>query len=118
MNESVDLHLVKKKGAILRESGTASGTLPGKVSARFDTSNAAQVTGTVTFRPNSGGSITATVVGYPQSVGKVAKFSGGMSVKSGTGRYAHASGGGTLSGAVNRKTWHVTVHTSDTKLTY
>lgn len=118
LNETADLHLVRKKGAILRESGTASGTLSGTVSARFDTSNALSVTGTVTVRPYSGGSITLTAVVNPSSTGKLAKFTGGMSVKRGTGRYAHASGGGPVSGSVNRKSWHVIVHVTNAKLTY
>lgn len=118
VNESADLHLDKKKGNILRESGTATGTLPGTVSARFDVTDISQVTGTVTFKPYSGGTITATVVAYPQSLGNVAKFSGGLSIKNGTGRYVRASGGGTLSGSVNRKTWHVVVSTKNLKLSY
>src|SRR5829696_1956803 len=103
VNQSADLHLDRKKGNILRESGTATGTLPGKVSARFDVSDISRVTGTVTFKPYSGGTITATVIGYPQSLGNVAKFTGGLSIKNGTGRYVNATGGGTFSGSVNRK---------------
>jgi hypothetical protein len=118
MNETVDLHLVKRRGASLRESGTASGTLAGTVSGRFNTSNALSVTGTVTVKPYSGGSITLTAVVNPTSTGKVAQFTGGVSVKGGKGRYAHASGGGPVTGSVNRKSWHVIVHVNDAKLTY
>jgi hypothetical protein len=92
---TANLHLVKKKGAILKERGTATDTLAGRVTARFDTSNAAKTTGTVTFYPNSGGSLTVIVVGYPQSLGTVAKFSGNLAVRKGTGRYSDATGSGT-----------------------
>jgi len=113
ISESVDLHLVKKKGGILKEKGTATGTLSGSVSATFNTSNLAQVTGTVTFFTR-GGSVTITALGYPQSL---SKFSGPISVKSGTGRFRHAHGSGSCSGNVNRKSWHITVKAHGT-LTY
>jgi hypothetical protein len=115
--ETANLHLVKKRGAILKESGSATGTLPGTVKARFDTSNIAKVTGTVTFYPRSGGSLTFTAVGYPQSTSKVAKFNGNMAVRSGTGRYASAVGSGTFTGTVNRSSWAMTVNAKAT-LTY
>lgn len=115
--ETANLHLVKKRGAILKEEGTATGTLPGTVKARFDTSNIAKVTGKVTFYPSSGGSLTFTAVGYPQSTGTIARFNGNMAVLKGTGRYASALGSGTFTGTVNRSTWAITVNAKAT-LTY
>ena len=114
--ENASLHLVKKSGSVLNERGSVTGTLSGSVSARFVTS-VVQVTGTVTIYPRGGGSLTITVLGYPRSTGTVAKFSGSISVKSGTGRFAHARGSGTFTGTVNRKTWAATVH-AKAKLTY
>jgi hypothetical protein len=84
------------------------------VSATFNTRHIAKTTGTVTFHA-AHGTITATVVGYAKSF---TTFTGALAVKSGTGRYAHAFGGGPMSGTVNRRTWHVTVHTSSITLTY
>jgi len=109
LNESVRLHLVHKSGPIISERGSATGTLPGAVSARFNTSNAAKVTGTVTFHPR-GGTLTVTVVGYPQSLATVARVKGSLAVRRGTGRYAHAFGGGSFTGTVNRRTWAISVH--------
>jgi hypothetical protein len=109
LNESARLHLVHKSGPILSESGSATGTLPGSVSARFNTANAAKVTGTVTFHPH-GGTLTVTVVGYPQSLGTVARVSGSLAVRRGTGRYARAIGGGRFTGTVNRHSWAISVH--------
>lgn len=103
------LHLVRKSGNVLYERGTATGTLPGRVTARFVTS-VTKVTGTVTFYPNSGGSLTLTAVGYPQSAGTVARFTGNIAVRRGTGRFANALGSGTFSGTANRRTWAVTVN--------
>lgn len=117
VTETASLSLVRKNGATLYERGTASGTLPGSVTARFNTSNLAKTTGTVTFYPSGGGTLTVSVVAYPQSTGTVARFSGNLAVSSGTGRFARALGSGTLSGTVNRRTWAVTVNARAT-LTY
>lgn len=103
------LHLVRKSGNVLYEEGSWTGTLPGPVSARFVTS-VAKVTGTVTFRPRGGGTLTLTAVGYPQSTGTVARLSGNVAVRSGTGRFKNALGSGTFSGTANRRTWAVTVN--------
>lgn len=116
ITENATLHLVRKSGATLYEKGTATGTLPGAVSARFETS-VTKVSGTVTIRPNGGGSLTILVIGSPRSAGTVARFGGTMAVKSGTGKYAKASGSGTFDGTVNRRTWAVSV-TARARLLY
>jgi len=112
--ENVSVHLVKKKGPILKERGTATGTLSGSVRARFDTSDILKTTGRVTFFPNGGGSLTIIVLGAPESLATVAKVSGNLGVRSGTGRYAHATGSGTFRGTLNRSTWAITVHVKGT----
>jgi hypothetical protein len=114
--DTVRLALVSRNGAILYERGTATGTLPGRVTATFRTS-VTKVTGTVTFLPYSGGSITMTTVGYPQSAGTVARFTGNIAVLRGTGKYSRALGSGTFNGTVNRRTWAVTVN-ARANLTY
>jgi len=116
LTDTAYLHLTKKSGNVLYERGTATGTLPGTVSARFVT-GVTKVTGTVTFHPYSGGSITMTALGYPQSAGTVVKFNGSIAVRKGTGRYRRVLGSGTFSGTANRRTWAVTVHAS-ASLTY
>lgn len=108
VDDRASLHLTRKSGNTLYESGTATGTLPGSISAVFHTS-VTKVTGTVTFH-SSHGSITMSAVGYPQSTGTVAKFSGNVAVRSGTGRYKNALGSGTFNGSVNRRSWAVSVH--------
>lgn len=113
---TVRLRLVKRNGPVLIERGTATGTLPGRVKARFRTS-LTKVTGTVTFFPRGGGSITMTAVGYPQSAGRIAQLTGNMAVRRGTGRFRGALGSGTFTGTANRKTWAVTVH-ARANLTY
>src|ERR1044072_1417846 len=77
--DTVRLSLVRKDGNVLYERGTATGNLPGSVSARFVTS-LTKVTGTVTFYPNSGGSITMTAIGYPTSTNRITGFNGNLAV--------------------------------------
>ncbi|WP_041730150.1 hypothetical protein [Conexibacter woesei] len=116
ITEAVNLRLVRKSGSTLYQRGTATGTLPGTVTARFEVS-VTRVTGSVTFYPSSGGSLTVNVSGRPTSAGTVAEFSGTMAVRSGTGRYARAVGSGTFTGSVNRRSWATTVN-ARARLTY
>ena len=108
VNDTGHLHLTRKSGATLYESGSASGSLPGSISAVFHTS-VTKVTGTVTFHSRRG-SITMTAVGYPHSAGTVVPFSGNIAVRSGTGAFRNALGSGTFSGSVNRRSWAISVH--------
>jgi len=115
VNATAHLRLVKKDGSILHERGTVTGTPAGTVTARFNVSNVAKTTGTMTFKPYGGGSITVTAVVHP--AGSVSKFAGNFAVRRGSGKYARAVGSGTLSGSVNRRTWAVTATARGT-LTY
>ena len=108
VTQSAELRLVRKSGSVLYERGTASGTLPGSVSARFVV-NVLKVTGDVTFYPRAGGSITFRAEGFPKSSGARSRVAGTMAIVGGTGRYANARGGATFNGVVNRRSWAVSV---------
>ncbi len=116
LQDTASLHLTRKNGNVIYEKGTATGTLPGTVTARFVT-GVTKVTGTVTFKPYSGGSLTVNAVGYPQSASTITRFTGTLAVRSGTGRFKNALGSGTFSGTANRRTWAVTVH-ANARITY
>lgn len=116
VNDTVRFSLVRKDGNVVYERGTATGTFPGTVTARFVTT-LTRVTGSVTFLPYSGGSITLTAVGYPQSLSKITGLTGTMAVRSGTGKYSRALGTGSFTGTANRRTWAVTVN-ARANLTY
>ena len=113
---TINLRLTRKAGNVIYEKGTATGTLPGTVKARFVT-GITKVTGTVTFYPYSGGSLTLTAVGYPQSASTITKITGNVAVRKGTGRFRNALGSGTFSGTANRRTWAVTVR-ANARITY
>lgn len=107
VSERVSLHLVRKSGPTLYEAGTATGTLPGTVTARFNV-GITRVTGSVTIRTR-GGTLTMSVDGKPRTTGAISRFGGTMRVTSGTGKFARASGTASFSGTVNRRTWAANV---------
>ena len=103
------LHLVKESGSNLVEEGAVSGTIPGRV--RVDFNIGPTVKASFTIYANGGGSISGRGEGALHSTGLYSSFGGSLSVAHGTGRYAHAHGTGGLFGAINRKTYALTVQT-------
>jgi hypothetical protein len=109
------LHLVRESGSELLEEGTVSGTLPGTVKVRFNVG--AVITAQFTIYARGGGSIAGHGSGSLRSTSRYSTFGGSLSVTSGTGRFAHARGSGGLYGAIDRRTYALTVQTIG-KLTY
>ncbi len=107
IREHANPHLARKSGSTLYESGSATGTLPGNVSAIFKVS-LTSVSGTVTIYPR-GGSLKISISGKARSTGVRARFGGSMRVVSGTGKYRGMSDSGSFEGAVNRRTWAASV---------
>jgi hypothetical protein len=101
------LHSVRTSGAELLEEGQISGTIPGKLKVTFDIG--ATVTAKFTIYPNGGGSIDGSGGGTLHSTSVYSSFGGSLKVTGGSGRYAHAHGAGNLFGAINRKTYALTV---------
>lgn len=110
VTERASLHLVRKSGSTLWQAGTATGTLPGTVTARFKVT-LTSVTGSLKI-VTRGGTLTMSVNGKPRSGGTNARFGGTMRVTSGTGRFARASGTASFEGTVNRRSWAATVSAS------
>jgi hypothetical protein len=110
------LHLASKpSGSLIDEEGSVAGTLPGTVKVRFNVG--ATVSAQFTIYARGGGSISGHGSGALHSTGEYSTFGGSLSVTSGTGRFAGAHGGGGLYGAINRKTYALTVQTLG-KLSY
>lgn len=110
VTDEAHLHLVNTAGEVLEEEGPATGALPGKVRARFVVGS--YVSGSFTFYPRGGGSITGHGSARLHSTGTNASFGGGLSISHGTGRYAHAHGSSGFYGTVNRHTDSLTVKTT------
>jgi hypothetical protein len=104
------LHMVGESGSLIAEEGSATGGFPGRVKARFGIG--ATVTASFTIYPRGGGSISGHGSATLHSSGAYATFGGTMSVTHGSGRYAHAHGTGGLYGAINRRTYALTVQTT------
>ena len=109
------LHSVSNSGAELLEEGKVSGTIPGRLKVSFDIG--ATITAKFTIYANGGGSINGSGGGALHSTSVYSSFGGSLKVTGGAGRYAHAHGSGTLTGAINRKTYALTVQ-ADGKLDY
>lgn len=103
------LHSVRTSGSELVEEGAISGTIPGRARVSFDIGPT--VYATFTIYPKSGGSISGHGSGALHSTGVYSSFGGSLEVTRGAGRYAHAHGRGGLYGAINRKTYALTVQT-------
>jgi len=91
LSETAQLHLVAHQGTqVLHEEGQASGTLRGRLVVVI---NIGYTEATVTFTArSSAGTLSGRGVESYYVSGKIAHFSGRMSVTGGTGAYAHASG--------------------------
>ncbi len=109
------LHLVHESGSELVEEGSATGTLPGTVRVRFNVG--ATVSAQFTIYAHGGGSISGHGSGSLHSTGTYATFGGSLAVTGGSGRYRHAHGSGGIYGAINRRTYAITVQTIG-KLSY
>lgn len=109
------LHLVHESGSELLEEGTVAGTLPGTVKVRFNVG--VTITAQFTIYARGGGSISGHGSGTLRSTSTYSTFGGTLSVTSGSGRFQHAHGSGGLYGAINRRTYALTVQTIG-KLTY
>jgi hypothetical protein len=110
VRDKAELHRVRAVGETLIEEGRTSGTLPGTAKIRIDI-NAANGTATAqwsfylqggTLRGHSSGTSRGGHGGWES-------FSGKVWLERGSGRYAHASGTGTMYGAINRRTGRLIV---------
>jgi hypothetical protein len=100
-NDEGHLHLIGESGAYLIEEGKVMGSLAGRVRVWFELGTS--VTARFILYPKGGGSISGHGSGKLNSAGRYASFGGSMSVTSGTGRFAHASGQGSLYGTILRE---------------
>ncbi len=94
--------------ATLVEEGRATGSLAGTVRARL-TVGANSVTAGFTIYLNGGTISGHSTAHLNPGKGEYASFGGSLGVSHGSGRYAHASGGGALYGTINRNTDNATV---------
>jgi hypothetical protein len=112
LHETGHLHRTSSSGLRLNEQGSASGTIHGTIYIHLDVVSPSRVTAEVNIYP-SGGSLTGSSSASYHVNGGTASFSGKLSIKRGTGSYAHAHGSGlSFSGTIQRLSGSVTVQLS------
>ena len=112
LNDSASLHLENKHGLVLKEGGTANGSLGGKLYLQLDVTSTRSVTAQVQVYPK-GGSISGAAKASYHVAGSTASFSGKMTITKGSGTYSKAKASSlSFSGTIQRSNDAVTVHVS------
>ena len=112
MNDSASLHLENKHGLVLKEGGTAKGSLSGPLYLQLDVTSTRSVTAQVQVYPK-GGSVSGDAKASYHVAGSTATFSGTMTVTKGSGTYSKAKASAlSFSGTIQRSDDAVTVHVS------
>jgi hypothetical protein len=117
VRDEAHLHFVTGAGPQLIDEGHATGTVPGRVKARFTYNGEPTVTASLTIYGNAG-TISARGSGRLSSpVSASPSFRGHMYVTRGSGRYAHAHGSGEIFGVFYRRSYGLVVQAVG-RLTY
>jgi hypothetical protein len=117
VKDEAKVHLVRSSGSTLYDEGAAHGTIGGTVRIDFTYDGNPEVKATLTIS-SSIGSIKVEAKGKLSSPTNPApSFKGTLAVLSGTGRYAHAHGGGALYGVFYRRSYAMVVQVQG-KVTY
>jgi hypothetical protein len=102
LHDEGSLQLLKRAGSLLLEEGAASGTLPGNMRVHLFYNGGPRVIALFTIYAD-GGSIRGRALGRlnnPESSSP--SFAGDLAISDGSGRYAHAHGGGKVYGVIYR----------------
>jgi hypothetical protein len=117
LNDSASLHLENKHGLVLKEGGTAKGSMGGPLYLQLDVTSTRSVTAQVQVYPK-GGSISGDAKASYHVAGSTATFSGTMAITKGSGTYSKAKASAlSFSGTIQRSNDAVTVHVSG-KMSY
>ena len=109
VKDEAKLHFVKSSGSTLIDEGNASGTIPGRVRIAFTYTGSPNVSSQLTIYGHSG-SLRVRASGKLSSpTNPKPSFKGSLQITGGTGRYAHASGSGTLYGVFDRRSYAMVV---------
>jgi hypothetical protein len=109
IRDEAHLRFITGSGSELIDEGRASGTIPGWVKARFTYNGEPTVSASLTIY-GQGGSISARGSGrLSNPTSPSPSFRGHLSLTRGSGRYAHAHGGGEVFGVFNRRSYGLIV---------
>jgi hypothetical protein len=108
--DTAHLHYIHSSGSLLCEEGSATGTLPGSMSAHVNIGPT--LSGNFTIYVHGGGTIKGHGTATPHGSGTYESFAGSLTVTGGTGRYTHAHGHAGLYGTFDRKTYALLIQTT------
>jgi hypothetical protein len=116
VTDTAHLRYVRESGSALLDEGAVSGALPGTVKVRFNVGVTVTASFTIYARNGSltGHGSGALHESHSSSHDAYVSFGGTMTIIHGTGRYAHAHGGGGFYGVINRETYAATIQTTGT----
>jgi hypothetical protein len=109
--DTAHLRYVSASGSELLEEGKAVGTLPGKMRASVNVG--ANISGNFTIYTKVG-TIKGRGEATPHGSGEYESFAGTVTVKGGTGRFAHAHGETKLYGTFDRGNYALVIQTTGT----
>jgi hypothetical protein len=112
LNDSASLHLQNKHGLVLKESGTAKGSLGGPLYLQLEVTSTRSVVAEIQVYPK-GGSVSGNAKASYHVAGSTATFTGTLAITKGTGTYSKAKASAlSFSGTIQRSNDAVTVHVS------
>jgi hypothetical protein len=109
--DTAHLRLTRQRETVVFEEGSASGALPGRMSAQLRIGSVFTGTCTISTR---GGTITGYGRATPHGSGRYQSFHGTLTITGGSGRYAHAHGQTGLYGTFDRRTFALVIQTTGT----
>ena len=105
------LRFLSSSGSQLIDEGPASGTIPGNVRVRFTYNGNPEVFAQFTIRGHHGSIMGHAHGRLSNPTSTSPSLRGSLSITGGSGRYAHAGGGGELFGVFNRRSYGLIVQT-------
>jgi hypothetical protein len=116
ITDTAHLRYVRESGSALLDEGAVAGALPGTVKVDFNVGATVIATFTIYARNGSltGHGSGALHESHSTRHDAYVSFGGTMTITHGTGRYAHARGGGGFYGVINRETYDATIQTTGT----
>jgi hypothetical protein len=111
IREEGRLRFINSYGSELIDEGAATGTLPGKLRVHFLYDGSPEVTAQFTISTGSGSISGRASARLADPTSPAPSFRGTFKTTGGSGRYAHVSGTGELSGVFTRRGYALAVQT-------
>jgi hypothetical protein len=108
------LHFIRSSGSLLIDEGPTHGTIPGTANIHFVYDGNPSVNAQITINAHAGRIWAHGSGRMSNPTSARPSFKGTLTITGGSGRYAHAHGGGSLFGVFYRRSYAITVQTEGT----